>query len=602
MVLFFISLALVYGEYSEFGVETKDITVSEVITEIEEGIVESLLIQGEEVTVAYTDETLPKGKFKKEAGVALSETFENYGVTALDLRAISVEVKDGRGFLFWVSFVVPILFPILILGFLIWLLIGQVRSAGSQAFSFGRSRARMIDPKDKATRITFDDVAGIEEVKQELFEFVDFLKNPQKYISVGARVPKGLILTGPPGTGKTLLARAVAGEAKVPFYSISGSEFVEMFVGVGASRVRDLFRVAKKSAPSIIFIDEIDAVGRARGVGVGGGNDEREQTLNQILVEMDGFEPNDKLIVIAATNRSDVLDAALLRPGRFDRKVFIPLPTLDEREKILKVHSKGKPLAKNVEFLSIARRTVQFSGADLNSVVNEAAIFAARMNKKEISQNDFLTAIEKVILGPEKKSQTIEEEDRKVVAYHESGHALLSSILPYADPVQKISIVGRGHAGGYVLSTPDRDILFRTKEKFIQDIMVALGGYICEKKFFKDVSTGPSSDLEKVTAIARNMVTRWGMSEKIGPLVVDEPAGRMPQGSGAIRELVDKEVSLIVKTSLKKAQILINKNEKVIHALANKLLEVETMERGDYEKFLLGHSIILKNLRPFGKD
>ncbi|MBT3283053.1 ATP-dependent zinc metalloprotease FtsH, partial [bacterium] len=422
--------------------------------------------------------------------------------------------------------------PLIFIIFFIWFLSRQVKGAGMQAFSFGQSKARMIDPKDKAQRVTFKDVAGAKEAKQELSEIVDFLKNPKKFLEIGARIPKGIVLMGAPGTGKTLLARAVAGEAGVPFFSISGSEFVEMFVGVGASRVRDLFKLAKKTSPAIIFIDEIDAVGRVRGVGAGGGNDEREQTLNQILVEMDGFEPNEKVIVMAATNRPDVLDPALLRPGRFDRRVTIDLPDRKDREEILKIHARKKPLADDVNFTTVAERTPGFSGADLYSLVNEAAILAAREDRKQVAQFDLIRSIEKVMLGPERKSHVLSKREKEITAYHEAGHALVASVLPYADPVHKISIISRGRAAGYTLHLPFEDRKMQSRKEFIDDIAVSLGGYLAEKMVFDDLTTGASNDLQVLTALARNMVTKYGMSDKMGPVALEGGNGQAMFGEG----------------------------------------------------------------------
>ncbi|OYV83153.1 MAG: hypothetical protein B7W96_00560, partial [Parcubacteria group bacterium 37-58-5] len=407
---------------------------------------------------------------------------------------------------------------LLFLGFLFWFLTRQVKGAGMQAFTFGQSKARVTDPADVSQRVTFADIAGAREAKEELLEIVDFLKSPKKFLDIGARIPKGIILMGAPGTGKTLLARAVAGEAGVPFFSISGSEFVEMFVGVGASRVRDLFQLAKKAAPAIIFVDEIDAVGRVRGTGVGGGNDEREQTLNQILVEMDGFEPTEKVVVMAATNRPDVLDPALLRPGRFDRRVTIDLPDRRDREEILKIHARQKPLGPDVVLSVIAERTPGFSGAELYSLMNEGAILAARESRKEVTQYDLIRSIEKVMLGPERKSHLLSKKEKELTAYHEAGHALVSSILPNADPVHKISIISRGRAAGYTLKLPFEDKKMHSKKQFLDDIAATLGGYVAEEMLFDDVTTGPSNDLMVITAIARDMVSRYGMSDKLGPI------------------------------------------------------------------------------------
>jgi cell division protease FtsH len=492
--------------------------------------------------------------------------------------------------------------PIVFLAFFIWFLSRQVKGAGMQAFTFGQSKARIIDPNDKGQKITFKDVAGVKEAKEELLEIVDFLKNPKKFLDIGARIPKGILLMGAPGTGKNLLARAVAGEAGVPFFSISGSEFVEMFVGVGASRVRDLFHMAKAAAPAIIFVDEIDAVGRVRGTGVGGGNDEREQTLNQILVEMDGFEPTEKVIVMAATNRPDVLDPALLRPGRFDRRVTIDLPDREGREEILKIHSKTKPFAEDVNLAVIAERTPGFSGADLYSLMNEGAILAARENRKKVSQYDLIRSIEKVMLGPERKSHILSDKEKELTAYHEAGHALISSVLPYADPVHKISIISRGRAAGYTLKLPLEDRKMQSRKEFLDDIAVSLGGYIAEKMVYGDLTTGPSNDLQVLTALARDMVTKYGMSDKLGPMALEGEGGRVLFGRGVGEKEysekmaieIDTEVQRIIEEAQKKGEKILTDHRKALDAIAAKLMEVETIERDEFEKLLIIHGITPK--------
>jgi len=423
-------------------------------------------------------------------------------------------------------------------------------------------------------------------------------------LDIGARIPKGVLLAGAPGTGKTLLARAVAGEAGVPFYHLSGSEFVEMFVGVGASRVRDLFKMAKRAAPAIIFIDEIDAVGRVRGGGYGGGNDEREQTLNQILVEMDGFEPNDKVIVMAATNRSDVLDPALLRPGRFDRRVMLDLPDRRDREEILAVHSTQKPFAEDVNLKVIAERTPGFSGADLFSLMNEGAILAARENRKKISQFDLVRSIEKVMIGPERKSHLFTKKEKLITAYHEAGHALVSSVLPDADPVHKISIVARGRAGGYTLKLPLEERKLQTRKEFLDDIAMSLGGYAAEQMIFGDVTTGPSNDLQVASSLARAMVTRWGMSDSIGPVALESDGGRAMFGQGVegkeysekTSALIDSEVQRIMNESMARARDVLTTYKPVLEIITKKLMEVETLEQAEYETILSAHGIPLKKL------
>ena len=467
----------------------------------------------------------------------------------------------------------------------------QAQRGNSQALSFGMSKARILDPKDKRKRITFKDIAGAIEAKQELEEIVEFLKHPKKFLAMGAKIPKGVLLLGPPGTGKTLMAKAVAGEAGVPFFNISGSEFVEMFVGVGASRVRDLFKQAKKNAPSIVFIDEIDAVGRHRGAGLGGGHDEREQTLNQILVEMDGFETETSVIVIAATNRPDVLDPALLRPGRFDRRVTMDLPDISEREQILKIHSKGKPVADSVDIRRLAERTPGFSGADLANLVNEAAILATRRDKKTIDMDELILSIEKVILGPERKSKVMNPREKEIVAYHEGGHALVAASLPHADPVHKVSIVSRGHAGGYTLAVPSEDKYLHSEAYFLDELATLLGGYASEKLVFNDTTTGPSNDLERATHMARSMVTRYGMSQlgartfghKDELVFLGKELHEERNYSEETAERIDKEVTRLIENAFKKATTILTTRRETLNAIATTLLEKETIEKDEFE-------------------
>jgi cell division protease FtsH len=512
-------------------------------------------------------------------------------------------VSEPGGFSFWLSALAPFLAPILFLVFFVWLISRQVRGAGMQALSFGQSKARITMPDDVKQKVTFKDVAGAKEAKQELLEIVDFLKNPKKFIEIGAEIPKGVILMGAPGTGKTLLARAVAGEAGVAFFSISGSEFVEMFVGVGASRVRDLFKMAKEAGPAIVFVDEIDAVGRARGSGMGGGNDEREQTLNQILVEMDGFEPNEKVIVMAATNRPDVLDPALLRPGRFDRRVVIDLPDREDREAILGIHSAKKQLAEDVNIKVVAERTPGFSGADLASLMNEAAILAARENRNKIGQFDLIRSIEKVMLGPERRSHILSMKEKEITAYHEAGHAIISSVLPYADPVHKISIISRGRAAGYTLKLPFEERKLQSRKEFLDDIAVSLGGYVAETMIFGDLTTGASNDLQVSTALARDMVTRYGMSDKIGPVALESAQGKVLFGMGVsdreyseeVASLIDSEVSRIMAEAREVAKKCLLENKKAFEAIAKRLIETETIEREEYETILVAQGIAIKS-------
>jgi len=536
---------------------------------------------------------------KKEYDSSLTETLTRYGATPELLSQVTIEVKRPSGAGFWFAQLAPFIIPLMLVVLAVWFLMRQVKGAGVQALSFGQSKARIIFPDDTNQKVTFKDVAGAKEAKQELEEIVDFLRNPKKFIDIGADIPKGILLMGAPGTGKTLLARAVAGEAGVAFFSISGSEFVEMFVGVGASRVRDLFKMAKAAAPAIIFVDEIDAVGRSRGTGVGGGNDEREQTLNQILVEMDGFEPNAKVIVMAATNRPDVLDPALLRPGRFDRRVTIDLPDRHDREEILGIHARKKPLAEDVNLKVIAERTPGFSGADLYSLMNEGAIFAAREERTKVGQFDLIRSIEKVMLGPERKSHLLSKKEKEVTAYHEAGHALVSSVLPFADPVHKISIISRGRAAGYTLHLPLEDRKLQTKAEFLDSIAVSLAGYAVEKKVFGDVTTGPSNDLQVSTALARDMVTRFGMSDSLGALAFESGDGRAMFGKGLegkeyserVSAEIDAEVSRIMREGREKAEHIIEKHRAALDAVALRLIEVETIEREEYETIIVAHGI-----------
>ena len=600
VLIIFAVLSSIYSYISSKNKSIPTVSLSQISQDIKAGEVTSVVVTGDDLSLSYKDGATKSGK--KETGEALSQTLVNYGVSANDLSKVNVTVKDDTGFGYWLIQLSPIIFPIIFILIFVWFLSRQVRGAGMQALTFGQSKARMIDPNDKSQRVTFKDVAGCKEAKDELAEIVDFLKNPKKFLDIGARIPKGILLMGAPGTGKTLLARAVAGEAGVAFFSISGSEFVEMFVGVGSSRVRDLFQMAKKSSPAIIFIDEIDAVGRVRGVGVGGGNDEREQTLNQILVEMDGFEPNEKLIIMAATNRPDVLDPALLRPGRFDRRVTLDLPDRSDREEILKVHSVKKPLAEDVNLKTVAERTPGFSGADLYSLMNEGAILAARENRQKISQYDLIRSIEKVMLGPERKSHILSKKEKEITAYHEAGHAVLASILPYADPVHKISIISRGHAAGYVLKLPFEDKKLQSKKEFLDDIAVSLGGYVTERMLFDDLTTGPSNDLQVSTALARDMVTKYGMSDKLGPVAMEGQGGKVIFGRGVeeneysekVAADIDSEVSRIMKEAETKATDTIRANRPLLDAIAKRLMDVETIERPEFEQILVAHSVTPK--------
>ncbi|MES2315624.1 MAG: ATP-dependent zinc metalloprotease FtsH [Patescibacteria group bacterium] len=598
-ILIFMLITGLYLALSGSAKVVEEIPISDLAKSVSAGEVKKIEVAGEKLTITYNDDSVKQAK--KEAGAALTQTLFNYGVKPEALAKTSIEVKNENGIGYWIINILPFLLPVLFIVIFFWYLSRQVKGAGVQAMTFGQSKARITDPNDKNNRVTFKDVAGCKEAKEELKEIVDFLKSPKKFLDIGAKIPKGVMLTGAPGTGKTLLARAVAGEAGVPFFHLSGSEFVEMFVGVGASRVRDLFKMAKKAAPAIIFVDEIDAIGRTRGGGYGGGNDEREQTLNQILVEMDGFEPNDKVIVMAATNRADVLDPALVRPGRFDRKVILDLPDRADREEILKIHALKKPLAEDINLTLVAERTPGFSGADLYSLMNEGAILAARENRKKVFQFDLIRAIEKVMLGPERKSHLLSKKEKEITAYHEAGHALVASVLPYADPVHKVSIIARGSAGGYTLKLPLEERRLQSKKEFIDDIAMSLGGYVAEQMIFGDITTGPSSDLQVATNLAKAMVTRFGMSDVIGPIALTSSGARSifneeveKDHSEKVAAVIDSEVSRIINDGLKTAEKVLKEHRKALDAIAKKLIEVETLEQADYDKVIIAHGIIPK--------
>ncbi|MFI0607892.1 MAG: ATP-dependent zinc metalloprotease FtsH [Anaerolineae bacterium] len=528
----------------------------------------------------------------KERNQGLRQTLLDFGVTEAQLADVALETADPRTWDRVLSVLVPVA-PLVLFGILFLFLFRQAQGGTNQAMAFGRSRARLMTG-DTPT-VTFGDIAGVDEAKQELAEVVEFLREPEKFLALGARIPKGVLMVGPPGCGKTLMARAVAGEAGVPFFSISGSEFVEMFVGVGASRVRDLFEQAKKHSPCIVFVDEIDAVGRQRGAGLGGSHDEREQTLNQILVEMDGFDSDTNVIVIAATNRPDILDPALMRPGRFDRRVVIDRPDLRGRRSILGIHSKGKPLAADVDMDVVAKQTPGFSGADLENLVNEAAILAARRNSRAIYMEDMQAAIEKVIAGPERRTRRLSDEEREIVAYHEAGHALVMNALPNCDPVHKVTIVSRGMALGYTMFLPGEDRTLIPRTKFEDDIAGLLGGRVAEEIIFNEVTTGAANDLERATGMARSMVTRFGMSEKLGPVIFGEreemvflgrEIGEHTNYSQDIAEEIDSEVRSIILSAHERATSALKANVSRLHALARRLIEVETVDRGEFEAIL----------------
>lgn len=576
--------ALLYSLFGYSGQTVQNIPLSEVIERVDSGRVEKITVRGEELKVYTTD-----GKeyvSRKEQGVSLKDS-------GIDMTKTEVDVLDDQTTALWIGAITTIIPYLLIVGFL-WFMLRQAQGSGNQAMSFGKSRARLM--VGNKNRVTFKDVAGEEEAKQELMEVVEFLKYPTKFINLGAKIPKGVLLVGAPGTGKTLMAKAVAGEAGVPFFNISGSEFVEMFVGVGASRVRDLFTKAKRNAPAIVFIDEIDAVGRQRGAGLGGGHDEREQTLNQILVEMDGFETDTNVIIIAATNRPDVLDPALLRPGRFDRRVTLSLPDIREREAILGVHTKNKPLDSTVNLKTVAAKTPGFAGADLQNLVNEAAILAARKNKKVIGQADMDEAIEKVLLGPERKNRLLSEQEREITAYHEAGHAVVSHVLPGADPVHKVSIVSRGTALGYTWSMPEQDKHLYSREQFVDELASMLGGRVAEKLTFKEITTGASNDLLRASKLARQMVTKYGMSEKVGPITYGTDEDMVFLGreiheqrnySDKVAALIDEEVSAVMEEASRRAEKVLRQHDKELKLIAGELMKKETLSREEFENFFI---------------
>lgn len=593
VVFLFLLVSGIMVLYSSPVQKPIEVSLSELANQVNDGKVKDISVDNNDLSISLIDGT--KEKSVKEPQSSLTESLSNYGVEKEKIKGVKIDIKQLSG---WGSFVqdilLPFLLPFLLVAAFIWFMLKQAQRGNSQALSFGLSKARMTDPKDKKKRTTFADVAGAKEAKEELGEIVEFLKHPKKFISIGAKIPKGVLLLGSPGTGKTLMAKAVAGEAGVPFFNISGSEFVEMFVGVGASRVRDLFKQAKKSAPAIVFIDEIDAVGRHRGAGLGGGHDEREQTLNQILVEMDGFESETSVIVIAATNRPDVLDPALLRPGRFDRRVVMDLPDIKEREEILKIHMKNKPMAEKIDVHQLAERTSGFSGADLANLVNEAAILSVRREKKQITGQELKESIEKVILGPERKSRVVNQKEKEIVAYHEAGHALIAALLPNADPVQKVSIIARGQAGGYTLSAPTEDRHLHSKAYFIDELATLLGGHMSEKLYCGDVTTGPSNDLERATHMARAMVTRYGMSP-LGPRTFGKKEELVFLGreineekdySESTAQAIDNQVSKFIEQAAETAEKILTEKEVVLKKIVDYLLENETIEKEEFDEIV----------------
>ncbi len=588
--IIFLAIAGIFSTFSDQGEQAEVVGIETLIGRINAGEVSEIVVSGNQVEV-----TLQDGKrevIQKEANESLSSLLSNFAVDPTKTADVKIAVEDESGWDYWLANLLPFILPFLLLGVFLFFMMRGLQGANTRAMSFGQSTAKDFKP-DAKNRVTFKDVAGAKEAKEELQEVVEFLRFPKKFHELGAKIPRGVLLLGAPGTGKTLMARSVAGEAQVPFYHMSGSEFVEMFVGVGASRVRSLFEKAKKNAPCILFIDEIDAVGRRRGAGLGGSHDEREQTLNQILVEMDGFEPTQNIIVIAATNRPDVLDPALLRPGRFDRRVTIDLPDLKDREEILKVHSHKKPLAKEASLKTIAQRTAGFSGADLANILNEAAILAARNSRKEIINEDLFEAIEKVMIGPERRGRVINDKEKRITAYHEAGHALVAHFLPDMDPVHKVSIIARGQAGGYTLKVPSEDRHMHAKSEFISEIAVLLAGHLVEKTIFGEVTTGATSDLRRATRVARQLVTDFGMSDNLGPRTYGEKEEMIFLGreiheqrdySEKVAEKIDEEIAGFIRQGEAKAIEIINDKKSLLEKIVAALLEKETIEREEFER------------------
>jgi len=589
ILLFLAMISMVYFNMQQQALETRVIPINQLAADIEAGKVSKVTAVENNLTIAYKDGTNKESTLDPQSG--LVEQLYQLGVSSKQLQDPGLELINSKpGMLEKALNILVYILPFVFMLGIFWFFMRQAQGSNSAAMAFSKSRARLMS--GERPTVTFADVAGVDEAKEELQEVVEFLKEPQKFISLGARIPKGVLLVGSPGTGKTLMAKAVSGEAGVPFFSISGSEFVEMFVGVGASRVRDLFDQAKKHSPCIVFVDEIDAVGRHRGAGLGGSHDEREQTLNQLLVEMDGFDTDTNVIIMAATNRPDILDPALLRPGRFDRRVMLDKPDMVGRVEILKVHVRGKPLSPNVDLELLARATPGFVGADLENLVNEAAILAARRNKKVIEENDFEEAIERVIAGPERKSRLINPDEKKIIAYHEAGHAIVINTLPEGDPVQKVSIISRGMAGGFTLSLPEEDRVLDSKKKLFATMVGMLGGRAAEEVIFDDITSGASSDIENVTKLARRMVTRLGMSDELGPMVYGQKEELVFLGreiseqrdySEFVAQKIDQEVREIVSQAYGQAkEILTTYKDKLIE-VAEKLLEVETLSREQFE-------------------
>jgi len=572
--------------------KAEKISFSQLAEQINDDQVKKVLIKGNKLNIELKNGR--KEVAYKETESSFTQSLKNYGISPEKIKGIEIDIKEESNLNFWLGVVIPFLLPTIIILIFFWMMLKGARHGQTQVFSFGKTRARLFTPETQREKVTFDDVANLKEAKEELQEIVEFLKDPKKFIKLGAKIPKGVLLIGAPGTGKTLLARAVANEASVPFFAVSGSEFIELFVGVGSSRIRDLFRTAKKHTPCLVFIDEIESIGRQRGHGIGGGYEEREQTLNQLLSEMDGFEPNNGIIVLAATNQPSVLDPALLRPGRFDRRIILDEPDIKAREEILKIHTKDKKLAKNVNLKEIAERTPGFTGADLANLTNEAALLAAKRNKKQITQDELRECIEKILLGPERKSHILSKKEKEIAAYHEAGHALVNASLPHTDPVHKVSIISRGKAAGYTLKLPEEDKHLRTKSEFIDELAVLLGGYVAEELVFNELTTGASSDLEIASNLARKLVTQYGMS-KLGPITygrfyrsqfLDQEYAIEKNYSEKVATQIDEEVKKLIDSAYNTAKKILTRRRRTLNKLAKILIEKETIERKEFMKIV----------------